>query len=82
MNTMNIPGFTAENSLYIATGHYQCIRNQSGEAGKQDVNPQQFEFGTRFDPSLSYCMVRECRLSHTWPYLYCFWVNRCLYPYE
>lgn len=37
MNTMNIPGFTAEASLYTTTGHYQWIRNSSAETGRRGV---------------------------------------------
>jgi hypothetical protein len=41
MNTMNMPGFTAEASLYTTTRHYQPIRNPSAGAGKRGVIPQQ-----------------------------------------
>lgn len=30
MNTMNMPGFTADHSLYGATGHYRTDRNRTG----------------------------------------------------
>jgi hypothetical protein len=39
---MNMPGFTAEASLYTTTEHYEWIRNPSVEAGKHGVIPQQF----------------------------------------
>ena len=41
MNTMNMPGFTAQASLYTTTRHYQPIRNPSAGAGKRGVIPQQ-----------------------------------------
>jgi hypothetical protein len=76
---MNVPGFTAEASLYSTTGHYQGIRNQSGEAGRQGVTPQQLAWpwsvrihGNR---SLSYCWELRCSLH---PVPYCLWWNRCL----
>jgi hypothetical protein len=40
MNTMSMPGFTAEASLHKASEHYQWISNPSAEAGKRGVIPQ------------------------------------------
>jgi hypothetical protein len=42
MNTMHMPGFTAEASFYTMARHYQWIRNPSAESGKHGVIPQQF----------------------------------------
>lgn len=40
MNTMNMPGFTAEVSLSKTSGHYQSIRTQSHSSGGQGVISQ------------------------------------------
>jgi hypothetical protein len=40
MNTMNMPGFTAETSLYETSGHYQSVTTQSYSSGGQGVISQ------------------------------------------
>ena len=41
MNTMNIPGFTAEDSLYTTSGHYRAMAGTpSAFADGQGVLPQ------------------------------------------
>jgi hypothetical protein len=85
---MNMPGFTAEASLYTTAGHYQRVRNQSGEAGKQNVNPQQlgwpWSVGIRANPFLSYCLELRCFFVDEDPARrpICLWWNRCLGKYE
>ena len=56
---MNIPGFTAEASLYTTTGHYQRITHQSAEAEQQGVIPQ---LHLDWRDVLSYCLVEVCRV--------------------
>jgi len=62
MNTMNMPGFTAEASLYTTTGHYQWIRSPSVESGKHGAIPQQFalpyQHGVLTAPSS--CWIKYC----------------------
>jgi hypothetical protein len=63
MNTIKIPGFTAEASLHTTTGHYQGIRNQLSEAGKQGVSPQQWSLE-------DVARLRPCwRFDCTWVFL-------------
>ena len=40
MNTMNMPGFTAETSLYKTSGRYQSVATQSYSRGEQRVISQ------------------------------------------
>ena len=40
MNTMNMPGFTAEASLYKRSGRYQSVATQSFSSGEQRVISQ------------------------------------------
>jgi len=40
MNTMNMPGFTAEASLYRTTGCYQSVASAATERSRSAVVPQ------------------------------------------
>ena len=61
MNTMNMPGFTADASLYTTTRHYQPIRNPSAGAGKRGVIPQQE--AKRVGPPLGNPGTKDIQLS-------------------
>lgn len=37
---MNVPGFTAESSLYRTSGHYQSVTTRVGDVGEQRVISQ------------------------------------------
>jgi hypothetical protein len=40
MTTMNMPGFTADTSLYKTSGRYQSVANQGYSSGEQSVISQ------------------------------------------
>ena len=50
MNTMNMPGFTAEDSLYKTSRHYSMTTTKFLSA-KANIRPQQLRPGLPCDPS-------------------------------
>jgi hypothetical protein len=40
MNTMNMPGFTGETSLYKTSGHYRIVGTPNDLLGSRGVLPQ------------------------------------------
>ena len=57
MNTMTMPGFTAETSLVKASGHYRRVGTLHALAGGQAVVPQ-LGFGG-FGPTLPSCHYEQ-----------------------